>query len=112
MLPLSRISRAEEMFRASRKSVNNSRVVGKTLNSTGRVIYIATIITITDIMMSATIRMSSTNPGNGVISAMTIARTAMGTVSSLTSVRLIPPNPFHIAGAVMAFVSAKFSNSL
>ena len=44
--------------------------------------YIATIITITDIMMSVTIRMSSRKPGSGVISAITIARTAMGTASS------------------------------
>ena len=36
VLPLSRINRAEEMFRASRYSVSNSNVVGNTLKSTGR----------------------------------------------------------------------------
>ena len=70
------------MFSASRNSVSNSSVVGNTLNSTGRPMYIATIITMTDIMMSITIRKSSTKLGSGVISAMTIAKTAMGTASS------------------------------
>ena len=37
--------------------------MGKTLNSTGLVMYIATISTITDIMMLAMIRKSSRNPG-------------------------------------------------
>ena len=36
VLPLSRISREEEMFSASRNSVSSSRVVGKEVNSTGR----------------------------------------------------------------------------
>ena len=44
VLPFSRIRRVEEMFSARRKSVSSSRVVGKTLNSTGLRMYIATIM--------------------------------------------------------------------
>ena len=62
VLPFIRISRVEEMFSASRNRVSSSSVVGKTLNSTGLRMYIATIITTTDIMMSVTMRMSSTKP--------------------------------------------------
>ena len=46
--------------------------------------YIATIITMTDIMRSSTIRKSSMKLGSGVISAITISSTAMGTPSSPT----------------------------
>ena len=60
-------------------------MVGKTLKSTGRRIYTATIITMTDSMMSTTIRKSSRKPGIGMMSAMTIATTAIGTPNS--------PNP-------------------
>ena len=45
--------------------------------------YIATISTITDIMMSVTISRSSRKPGIGVISAITMASTASGTANSL-----------------------------
>src|SRR5436190_3053553 len=76
------MSRDDDTFNASRNSVNNSRTVGNTLNSTGRPIYMATIMTITDIMMSNTISRSRMKPGNGVISATMIARTAIGTPSS------------------------------
>jgi hypothetical protein len=79
--PLSKIRRAELTFRDSRKRVSNKSVVGKTLKSTGRRICIATISTITDIMMSITIRMSRMNEGRGVINATTMASTAMGTPS-------------------------------
>src|SRR4051794_24275463 len=79
--PLSKISRAELTFSDRRKSVSSRRVVGKTLKSTGRRMCIATISTITDIMMSITIRMSRMNEGRGVINAITIASTAMGTPS-------------------------------
>ena len=79
MLPFSRISRDEEMFRASRNSVSSSRVVGNDVNSTGRIRYSETISTITDIRMSVTISRSSTKPGSGVISATTMPSTASGT---------------------------------
>ena len=57
-------------------------MVGKTLKSTGRRMYTATIMTITDSMMSVTIRKSSSAPGMGMISARTIATTAIGTAIS------------------------------
>src|SRR5262249_31443665 len=78
-LPLSKISRDEEIFSASRYSVNNRSVVGKTVKSTARRTYTATIITITDSMMSTTRRKSSSAPGIGVMSATTVPTTAMGT---------------------------------
>src|ERR1700749_2665470 len=81
--PFSRIRRADETFRARRKRVRSSRVVGNTLKSTGFVIYIATIRTMTDIIMSVTIKRSSTNGGMGAISATITARTAAGTANSL-----------------------------
>jgi len=62
--------------------VSSSNTVGKTLNSTGRPMYIATIITITDMVRSMTIRKSRTKLGSGVISATTIINTATGTASS------------------------------
>ena len=91
------------MFSASRNSVSSSRVVGKTLNSTGLRMYIATIITITDIMMSVTIRTSSRKPGSGVISAITIPSTASGTPSSRQLRERRPP------GAVASSLSAPLS---
>src|SRR5689334_15033869 len=84
LLPLSKINREEEIFKARRNKVNNSSMVGNTLNSTGRVMYIETIITITDIIRSVTIRKSSRKLGKGVISAITIASTANGTANSVT----------------------------
>ncbi len=71
--------REDDTLSARRKSVSNSSTVGKTLNSTGRPMYMATIITMTDIMRSSTMRMSSMKLGSGVMSAMTISSTAMGT---------------------------------
>src|ERR1041384_1738609 len=81
------MSRDDETFSDRRNKVSRSSVVGKTLNSTGRVIYIETIITMTDIMISITIRMSRRKPGRGVMSAITIARTAIGMVRSPSAVR-------------------------
>ena len=72
---------------ASRNRVSSSSVVGKTLNSTGLRMYIATIITITEVMMSVTIRTSSRKPGSGVIRAITIPSTASGTPSSFQLAR-------------------------
>ncbi len=46
--------------------------------------YIATISTMTDIMMSVTISRSSRKLGIGAISATTIASTAAGTANSLS----------------------------
>jgi hypothetical protein len=77
-------------------------VVGKTLNSTGLRMYMATIITTTDIMMSVTMRTSSTTPGSGVIRAITMPRTAMGTPSSFQ----LANASFHGAGAAIAFAGA------
>ena len=69
--------------------------------------YIATIITITDIMMSVTIRASSTKPGSGVISAITMPRTAMGTPSSFQLRQYDAESGcLHGAGAAMALVCA------
>ena len=82
VLPLSRIRRDEEMFSARRNSVSSSRVVGNDVNSTGRTRYSDTISTVTDIMMSVTISRSSRKPGSGVISAITMASTAIGTAIS------------------------------
>ncbi len=80
---MSRIRRAEDTLSASRNKVSNRRVVGKTLNSTGFVMYIATISTMTDIMMSQTINKSSRMLGIGAINAITIPSTAAGTANSL-----------------------------
>src|ERR1035441_1163712 len=62
----------------------------------------ATIITTVDIMMSVTIRTSSMKPGSGVIKAITMPRTAMGTPSSFQLVNA----SFHGAGAAIAFACA------
>src|SRR5690242_12847901 len=75
------------MFSARRKSVSSSNVVGKDVNSTGRTRYSETIRTVTDARMSVTIRRSRMKPGRGVIRAMTIARTAIGTAISRRSSR-------------------------
>ena len=83
MFPFSRISRDEEMFSASRNSVSNSKVVGNTLKSTGLAgCTPRPSCTITDNMMSSTIRKSSSIAGMGMISAITIATTAIGTAIS------------------------------
>ena len=92
------------MFSASRNNVSSSSVVGKTLNSAGRTMYMATIITTTDSMMSVTMRMSSTKGGRGVIRVTTIARTASGTASSRKPRPDSRGRPFQGAGAAMLFV--------
>src|SRR5579875_3451441 len=83
LLPLSRIRRAELTLSASRNMVSSSNVVGNTLKSTGFRIYMVTMSTMTDIMMSSTINRSSNAGGTGVINAITIASTATGTVNSV-----------------------------
>ena len=65
-----------------RKNVSSRSVVGKTLNSTGLVIYIETSSTTTEIVMLELISMSSRNAGSGMIMASTTPRTAKGTLSS------------------------------
>ena len=107
-LPFMRIKRVAEMFRARRNSVSSRSVVGKTLNSTGFRMYMETIITTTDIMMSVTIRMSSMKPGTGVISAITMPSTAIGTPNSFQLVN----RSFHGAGAAIAFAWAANLRSL
>src|SRR5579885_1273691 len=82
VLPLSRMRRDEEMFSASRHRVINRSVVGNTLNSTGRVIYIETRSTTTDSVILALISTSSRNDGIGAIMASTIPSTARGTAKS------------------------------
>src|SRR6266851_5132257 len=81
-LPWIRIKRVEEILSARRKSVSSKRVVGKTLNSTGLVIYIETSSTITEMVMLALISTSSKKAGMGAIIAKTIPKTASGTVRS------------------------------
>src|SRR5271157_4095904 len=78
------MSRAEEMFKASRNSVSSNRVEGNDVKSTGRMRYSETIITMTDISRSVTISRSITKGGRGVMSAITIASTAMGTAISFS----------------------------
>src|SRR6185369_7037084 len=56
--------------------------VGKTLNSTGRVMYMETSSTITEIVMLVLISMSSRKAGSGMIIASTIPKTASGTATS------------------------------
>src|SRR5271154_1126574 len=68
--------REEEIFRASRNSVSSNREVGKTLNSTGLVMYSETVI-------FALIRISKRNDGNGAIITITMPSTARGTLRSL-----------------------------
>src|SRR5215217_4737352 len=74
--------REDEIFSASLKRVSSRRVVGNVLNSTGFVMYIDTISTTTDNMISAEIRKSRRNAGSGVIIAITMARTPTGTAIS------------------------------
>ena len=70
------------MFSASRNSVSSSSVVGNTLNSTGRVMYIATSSTMTDNMMFGAISTSRSNAGSGAIIASTMPSTPIGTAMS------------------------------
>ena len=71
------------MFRASRNIVSKSSVVGNTLKSTAFRMYTETSSTITESVMSTTIRKSSSIDGMGMMSATTIATTARGTAISL-----------------------------
>src|SRR5271170_8434419 len=105
VFPLSRMRRDDDTLSARRNSVSNNRTVGKTLNSTGRPIYMATIITMTDIMRSSTIRKSRMKLGSGVIRAITIISTAMGTPSSLRLDRFNAASGFAAAGPVGAVVA-------
>src|ERR1035438_3520541 len=98
------------MFSASRNNVSNSSVVGNDVNSTGRTRYSETIMTVIDISRSVTISRSSTKPGSGVISAITIPSTASGTAnwrnSSSAGARPQPGDPAaagNPAGAAMVF---------
>ncbi len=83
------------MFSASRNSVSSSSDVGKTLNSTGFVMYMDTISTITEIVIFELIRMSSRNDGIGAIIAITMPNTPSGTLIS-ASVSIFD---FFVAGA-------------
>lgn len=87
-MPLSRIRREDETFSARRNSVISSRVVGKTLNSTGRVTYIPTSKIITLSVMLAEINRSTRNGGIGTTMARTMPSTALGTASSPHGSRL------------------------
>ena len=100
------------MFSDSRNSVNNRSVVGKTLNSTGRRMYIATIITTTDIMMSVTMRRSRAKGGSGVMRAMTIPSTASGTPTSRQVARFIPDICFSAAALPCAKSDAPFPKAV
>src|SRR5262249_22481091 len=91
----------EEMFSASRYSVNKSKVVGKTLKSTALRMYTETSSTITDRVMSTTIRKSSSIGGMGMMSATTIATTAIGTAISL-SPREVPGTARSLGRSVAA----------
>src|SRR5258706_4963382 len=103
-LPCSKMRREEEMFSARRNSVISSRVVGKTLNSTGRVICIETSITITERVMFALIRRSRTKDGSGVIIARTIPKTASGTPNSASVPRRDASPDFVAGGEVPCFL--------
>src|ERR1035438_1539139 len=113
VLPLIRIRRELEMFSARRNKVNSNRVVGNEVNSTGRNRYRDTTNTITDTRMSVTIRKSSTNPGSGVISGITMASMASGTTSSPSVSRGRFSSHFGrlpaVPGAAMALVGVMLS---
>src|SRR5579871_2946744 len=74
-----RISRDDDILSARRNSVSSSKVVGNTLNSTGRPMYMATNSTMTESVMLALISRSSRKLGMGRIIAMMIPITARGT---------------------------------
>ena len=92
--------RAEDTFSAKRNSVIKRSAVGNTLNSTGRVMYMAPIKTITDIEKLALINRSSTIVGIGAIIASTMPRTASGTEISLQLTRDRNPMPDLAEAAV------------
>ncbi len=91
--PLSKIKREEETFKANRKSVISSRVVGNRLNSAGFRMYMETSRMTVDIVMLALMRMSRSSGGSGVTIAMRISNTPAGTeISAETSLeKSIPP---------------------
>ncbi len=101
-MPLSRIRRAEDTFKASLYSVSNSSVVGKTLKSDGRWMYMAVIITMTDIMMSTTSSRSNRKGGRGAMRAITMASTATGTASSAAPPPEKNSSGFHPVLAIAA----------
>src|SRR5579862_1133535 len=70
------------MLSDRRNSVSSNREVGKTLNSTGLVMYIETSSTITEIVMLALISKSSRKGGSGMIIARTMPKTASGMLNS------------------------------
>ena len=72
-------------------------MVGNTLKSTAFRIYTETSSTMTDSVMSTTIRKSSSIAGMGMMSAITIATTAMGTA--------ISPSPRDVPGYGQRFGS-------
>src|SRR5438445_1390807 len=111
VLPSSRMRREEEMLSARRNSVSSSSVVGKTLKSTGRRMYIDTISTTTDIMMSVTSSTSKRKLGMGVISARMITSTAIGTDISLQLTRGAAARA-ELAGRVAAMALASAMGSL
>ena len=83
--------RDEEIFSANRNSVSSNKAVGKTLNSTGRRIYIETSSTTTEMVMFAEIRTSRMKDGSGMIIVMMMPSTAIGTPKSA-----LVPNWFRI----------------
>jgi hypothetical protein len=92
------------MFNARRNNVSSSSDVGNTLNSTGRVMYIETRRTITEMVMFALMRKSSRNDGSGAIIAMTIPSTAMGTLSSA---QLFPARDVGVTGPAPFFARVR-----
>src|SRR6266849_1588698 len=100
--------REEEMLSARRNKVISNSVVGNTLNSTGRMMYMETISTITDIMMSVTKKKSSRKLGMGAMSARMMASTAMGTAISLHEKRGMTAEPGAIA-TITALASAIYA---
>ncbi|HYK58586.1 MAG TPA: hypothetical protein VEV85_04080 [Bryobacteraceae bacterium] len=72
----------EEMLRASRNKVISRSEVGKTLNSTGRVIYIDTRSTITDRVILALYQDVEEEARHGHDHPRTIPKTARGTAKS------------------------------
>ncbi len=72
--------------------------MGKTLNSTGLVMYSDTSSTTTDMVMLVLISRSSSNDGSGVTIASTMARTATGTPIWPHGMRLSKPATLPCGG--------------
>jgi len=79
-----RIRRAEEMSAPGGTWSAGAALVGNTLKSTAFRIYTETSSTMTESVISTTIRKSSSIDGMGMMSATTIATTAIGTASRST----------------------------